>query len=64
METVVAVIYDPEVDAFARVVQRGRRWLAQCQGREQDAWHELDAVGRAERMLGELADRRTRRNGG
>lgn len=58
---VVAVIYDPTVDAFARVVRRGRRWLAQCQGREQDAWHEMDAVGRAERMLGQLRERRGKR---
>lgn len=55
---VVAWIYDPEVDAFARVVRRGRRWLAQCQGREQDAGHELDAIGCAERMLSQIPRKR------
>lgn len=60
MERVVAWIYDPTVDAFARVVRRGRRWVAQCQGREEYARHELDAVGRAERMLGQLPAKRRR----
>lgn len=54
MEQVVAWIYDPTVDAFARVIRRRGRWVAQCQGREQVACHEWDAVARAERMLGQL----------
>lgn len=60
MEQVVAWIYDPKVDAFARVIRRRGQWVAQCQGREQIVRYEMDAVGHAERMLGQLPVRRER----